>query len=366
MNLIYDGKKSESEILTKLAPAELNSKWNSSPSKLIQGENSGVLKYLIETQNLNSKIDLIYIDPPFATGKNFAIGDTRANTISKSLKDKIAYKDDLCGTEFLEFLRERLIFLRELMSEKSSIYLHTDYKIGHYIKIIMDEIFGAENFRNDITRIKCNPKNFKRKGYGNIKDLILLYSKGKNPTWNEPRDEFSENDIERLFKKKDENDRLYTTIPLHAPGETKRGKTGKSWRGILPPNGRHWRSAPEILEKLDENGLIEWSKNGVPRRKIYADEQKGKKKQDIWEYKDAQYPKYPTEKNLEMLKTIISASSNKGDLILDCFCGSGTTLLAANELGRNFIGIDESVEAIKVAREKLKDIKFQFLKQNPL
>jgi adenine-specific DNA-methyltransferase len=363
MNLIYDGKKSEAEILTKTLSVELNSKWNSSSNKLVQGENLSVLKYLLETQNLASKIDLIYIDPPFATGKNFAIGETRANSISKSLKDKIAYTDNLSGAEFLEFLRERLIFLRELMSEKSSIYLHTDYKIGHYVKILMDEIFGAENFRNDITRIKCNPKNFKRKGFGNIKDVILFYSKGKNPTWNEPRDEFSENDIEKLFKKTEENGRLYTTIPLHAPGETKRGNTGKKWRGISPPKGRHWRSAPEELEKLDEKGLIEWSKNGVPRRKIYADEQKGKKKQDIWEFKDAQYPKYPTEKNLEMLKTIISSSSNEGDLILDCFCGSGTTLLAASGLSRNWVGIDESDEAIKSAKKKLgENARFQFLK----
>ncbi len=366
MNLIYNGKKEESEILAQILPAKLNSKWNSVPNKLIQGENLGILRYLIEKQNFSSKIDLIYIDPPFATGKNFTIGETRANSISKSLKDKIAYADNLSGAQFLEFLRERLIFLRELMSEKSSIYLHTDYKIGHYVKIIMDEIFGVSNFRSDITRIKCNPKNFKRKAFGNIKDVILFYSKGKNPTWNEPRDEFSENEIKKLFKKTDAQGRLYTTIPLHAPGETKRGKTGNVWRGIEPPNGRHWRTAPEELEKLDEKGLIEWSKNGNPRRKIYADEQTGKKKQDIWEYKDAQFPVYPTEKNLEMLKTIIKASSNEGDLVLDCFCGSGTTLFAANELGRNWIGIDESEEAIKTARKKLETTGFQFLKQKVL
>jgi adenine-specific DNA-methyltransferase len=221
------------------------------------------------------------------------------------------------------------------------------------VKIIMDEIFGAENFRNDITRIKCNPKNFKRKGYGNIKDLILFYSNGKNPTWNEPRDEFADGDIERLFKKTDETGRQYTTIPLHAPGETKNGKTGDIWRGIKPPKGRHWRSAPEILEELDNEGFVEWSQNGVPRRKIFADEQTGKKKQDIWKFKDAQYPNYPTEKNLEMLKTIVSASSNEGELVLDCFCGSGKTLKAAHELGRTWIGIDESTEAIEVAKRTL-------------
>lgn len=349
MKLVYDGKRSAKEILQQTLPAAFETEWNVQPNKLIHAENLSVLKYLLDVRKLGSLIDLIYIDPPFATNRNFAIGKDRTSTISSSKTDKIAYTDDLTGADFLEFLRERLVLLRELMSETASIYLHTDYKIGHYVKIIMDEIFGAENFRNDITRIKCNPKNFKRRGYGNIKDQILFYSKGGNPTWNEPKDDFADGDIERLFKKTDGDGRKYTTIPLHAPGETKNGKTGNAWRGIPPPNGRHWRSAPEVLEQLETDGLIEWSKKGVPRRKIYADEKTGKKKQDIWEYKDAQYPNYPTEKNLEMLKTIISASSNQGDLILDCFCGSGTTLQAAVELERSWIGIDESSGAIDVA-----------------
>ena len=101
--------------------------------------------------------------------------------MSKQKKGEIAYTDKLVGADFLEFLRERLTLLKMLLSDKGSIYLHTDYKVGHYVKIIMDEIFGSENFRNDITRIKCNPKNFARKGYGNIKDMILFYSKSENP-----------------------------------------------------------------------------------------------------------------------------------------------------------------------------------------
>lgn len=364
MNLEYVGKKGKENILDKTSSAKFKQNWNTSKNKLIQGENLSVLKFLLTEQNLKSKIDLIYIDPPFATKNNFTISKTRANTISKSANDKTAYTDILFGAKYLEFLRERLIFIRELMSAKASIYLHIDYKIGHYVKILMDEIFGVENFRNDIARIKCNPKNFKRKGFGNVKDLILFYSKGKNPTWNEPTDDFTDEDIERLFKKIDKNGRRYTTIPLHAPGETKNGATGKKWRGLKPPKGRHWRSSPEILEQLDKDGLVEWSKNGVPRRKIFADERKGKKKQDIWEFKDAQYPNYPTEKNLEMLKTIISASSSEGDLVLDCFCGSGTTLRAATELRRNWIGIDESEEAIKVCKKRVNsDENFQVLRQ---
>jgi adenine-specific DNA-methyltransferase len=242
------------------------------------------------------------------------------------------------------------------MSETASIYLHIDYKIGHYVKIIMDEVFGIRNFRNDITRIKCNPKNFQRKAYGNIKDLILFYTKSDKYTWNEPKDDYTEEDIERLFKKVDKDGRKYTTIPLHAPGETVNGATNHEWRGMKPPKGRHWRSEPKVLEQLEKEDLIEWSANGVPRRKIYVDERNGKKKQDIWEYKDAQYPSYPTEKNLEMVKTIILTSSNENDLVLDCSCGSGTTLQAAQQLGRRWIGIDQSKEAIKVTQKRLSEM----------
>ncbi|QTA78192.1 SAM-dependent methyltransferase [Desulfonema limicola] len=355
MYLQYDGKKSEEKILN-ISPCMLNDKWDEVRNKLIFGDNLKVLKTLIDHCKLKSKVHLVYIDPPFATNNNFTIGENRVRTISNSFNDNIAYSDNLTGGLFLEFLRERLLFIRELMSEKASIYLHIDYKIGHYVKIIMDEVFGSDNFRNDITRIKCNPKNFKRKSYGNIKDMILFYSKNKNNVWNEPKDDFTTEDINRLFRKVDKDGRLYTTIPLHAPGETRNGPTGQKWRGIKPPKGRHWRSEPEELEKLDKKGLIEWSKNGVPRKKIYADEQDGKKKQDIWEYKDAQYPDYPTQKNIDILKTIISASSNPGDLVLDCFCGSGTTLLAAEELGRYWIGIDKSPEAIKVTKMRLSKI----------
>lgn len=356
MLLQYPNKKTEEEILSGTNKANLASIFGNGDNKLIKGDNLKILKSLIEDYNLKGKIDLVYIDPPFATNNHFTIGDDRVSTISNGKDDKTAYKDELVGSEFLEFLRERLIFLRELLSEKGSIYLHIDYKIGHYVKIIMDEVFGIENFRNDITRIKCNPKNFKRKAYGNIKDLILFYSKSKNPVWNEPKEEFTKEDIEKLFKKIDKDGRRYTTIPLHAPGETRNGPTGQEWKGEKPPKGRHWRSDPKILDEWDKQGLIEWSANGVPRKKIYADERNGKRKQDIWEYKDYQYPSYPTEKNIDLLKTIISTSSNPDSIVLDCFCGSGTTLHAAQELGRKWIGIDQSDEAIRITQERLKNI----------
>lgn len=357
MILTYPEKKDQEDIINHTKKSNLKSiKKADSLNKLIFGDNLGVLKALIEDYNLREKIDLIYTDPPFATNNCFKIGQDRANTVSMCNDHETAYSDFIIDEAYLEFLRERLVFLKELLSPVGSLYLHIDCKMGHYVKVIMDEIFGRNNFRNDITRIKCNPKNFKRKAYGNFKDLVLFYTKGKDYIWNDLFIPFTKEDIDKLFKKVDKNGRRYTTIPLHAPGETVNGKTGQEWKGMKPPKGRHWRSEPDVLESLDEQGLIEWSPKGVPRKKIYADEKQGKKMQDIWEFKDPQYPSYPTEKSLELLKFIIQASSNEESIVLDCFCGSGTTLEAAQLLNRKWIGIDQSELAIKVCQKRLNSI----------
>lgn len=354
MQLNYPNKKTEQEIFDKIPNITLEQINNSdSPNLLIQANNLVALKQLITQHNLAGKIDLIYIDPPFATNNTFTITDGRASTISNSKNGNVAYSDTLKGFEFIEFIRERLVLLKMLLSDKGSIYLHIDYKIGHYVKIVMDEIFGIENFRNDITRVKCNPKNFARKGYGNIKDLILFYSKSDNLIWNEPKTPYTEEDKIKLFPKTEKDGRRYTTIPLHAPGETQNGKTSQAFKGILPPKGRHWRSEVLILEQWDNDGLIEWSNNGNPRKKIYFDEQEGKRMQDIWEFKDPQYPVYPTEKNSDLLDIIVKTSSNENSIILDCFAGSGTTLKSAQTNGRQWIGIDQSDEAIKAIINKL-------------
>ena len=320
---------------------------------LIYGENTAALRYLIEKKKLKGKIDLIYIDPPFSTGIKFTISKTRASTISSVKNADVAYNDNLKGEEFLDFLRQRLVLLKELLSEQGSIYLHIDYKIGHYVKILMDEVFGFDNFRNDITRIKCNPKNFKRKAFGNIKDMVLFYSKGKEVIWNEPYEPYTQKDIEKLFKKQTVDGRHYTTVPLHAPGETQNGETGECFKGLYPPEGRHWRADIKTLNEWDKKGLIEWSKTGNPRKIIFADERKGKRMQDIWIYKDPQKANYPTEKNFNLLDLIIKTSSNKNSIVLDCFGGSGTTSLAAAYNQRNWISIDESVHAINATKKKI-------------
>jgi adenine-specific DNA-methyltransferase len=355
MQLHYLNKKTASEIFNNIPDVELEQiNTSSSPNLLIQANNLIALKQLITKYNLKGKIDLIYIDPPFATNNTFTITNGRASTMSNSSNGTIAYTDTLKGFEFVEFIRERLILLNMLLSDKGAIYLHIDYKIGHYVKIVMDEIFGIDNFRNDITRVKCNPKNFARKGYGNIKDLILFYSKTENLIWNEPKTPYTEEDRLKLFPKT-ENGRRYTTIPLHAPGETN-GKTSQAFKGIMPPQGRHWRSEVAVWEQLDSDGLIEWSDKGNPRKKIYFDEQEGKRMQDIWEFKDPQYPVYPTEKNADLLDVIIKTSSNENSIVLDCFTGSGTTLKAAQTNGRQWIGIDQSNEAIKAIIKKIDNL----------
>src|SRR5947209_4481766 len=357
MELVYKEKKSREEILTQTKPAKIGAietPFTNTQNMLIQGDNLQVMQSLLQERNLQGKINLVYIDPPFATNTVFRGGEQRTAHVSRSNNDEIAYSDTKVGAEYLEYMRERLIFLRELMADTASIYVHIDYKIGHYLKIIMDEVFGIENFRNDITRIKCNPKNFQRKAYGNIKDLILFYTKTERYTWNEATIAKSDADMKRLFKKVDKNGLPYTTTPLHAPGETTNGNTGKMWRGMLPPTGRHWRYDPKVLDELDAAGLIEWSKTGNPRKIVYAQDLPHKKLQDIWEFKDAQRPIYPTEKNLELLKLIIQTSSNPGDLVLDCFSGSGTTLIAAEALKRHWIAIDSSNIAIKTILKRLK------------
>ncbi len=308
-------------------------------NKLCYGDNLDILASLVH--DFRGQVRLIYIDPPFATNKVFK---------SRSRQD--AYRDLREGADYLEFLRERLIFLRELLAEDGSIYIHLDSNMAFHVKILMDELFGRENFRNFITRRKCNPKNYTRNQYGNISDYVLFYTKSANYVWNRPHQAWTpERAADEYQYVEKETGRHYKKVPIHAPGERK-GASGQPWRGIMPPPGKHWQYTPETLEQMDARGEIYWSSTGNPRRKIYLDVSKGIPIQDIWmDVKDAHNQNikitgYPTEKPLELLRRIIEASSNVGDLVLDCFSGSGTTLGAASELNRDWIGIDSSTEAI--------------------
>jgi adenine-specific DNA-methyltransferase len=318
---------------------------------VIEASSDEGLKYLLKNQH---KFDLCYIDPPYSTGNVFTYTESRKNAVSNSRSGNIAYNDKFNREDYLSFLETNIKLAYELLSEQGSFYLHIDYKVGHYVKILLDNIFGEKNYINEITRIKSNPKNFYRKGYGNIKDCIFFYSKTGNHIWNDVREDLTQEDLKKRFNKYEENSgRFYTTVPIHAPGETTNGESGKKWKGVYPPEGRHWRVSPSELTKLDNEGLIEWSSNNNPRMKKYADESKGKKIQDIWNFKDPQYPKYPTEKNLNILDRIVRNSSNKDSMVLDFFAGSGTTGVACAKNERGFVLIDQSEIAIDTIKSRL-------------
>lgn len=341
-NLAYAGKWSKRDVLSG-PPAHVEEIWRgtSSDNRLYFGDNFAILATLLSDPTVRGHVKLVYIDPPFATNK-----------VYQSRTQADAYSDTLMGAHYVEFLRRRLILLHELLAADGSIYVHLDQTMVFHIKLIMDEVFGSDNFRGMITRKKCNPKNYTRKTYGNISDHILYYSKSEQAIWNRAYTPWGEDRvIEEYAYVEEGTGRRFKKVPVHAPG-TRNGATGKPWRGMLPPPGKHWQYPPEKLDELDARGEIYWSPTGNPRRKVYLDQSEGVPVQDIWlDVKDAhnqmiEITGYPTEKNPEALMRIIQASSNAGDLVLDCFAGSGTTLAIASRLNRRWIGIDNSSESI--------------------
>ncbi len=346
ITLQYEGKKTWNEIVATPA-ADLRRLWPAGITdyppplnRLYFGDNLGTLAALRHDPIVCGKVRLIYIDPPYATGGSFQ---------SRTQLD--AYDDLLMGAHFVEFLRERLILLRELLADDGSIYVHLDKNMAFAIKVIMDEVFGPKNFRSWITRKKCNPKNYTSKSYGNVSDFILFYTKTDNYVWHRPYEEWTDVRALKEYSYVDGDGRRYKKVPVHAPG-VRNGETGQPWRGVSPPPGKHWQYLPSKLDELDAQGHIYWSPTGNPRRKVYLDESEGIPIQDIWtEFRDAhnqniEISGFPTEKNPALLQRIIEASSNPGDLVLDCFGGSGTTFAVASQTGRRWIGVDNSPLAI--------------------
>lgn len=347
--LQYEGKSPASDILSGDSAnlQRLVAKDGKSPGNLLAySDNLKAMRSLLRSKA--GSVQLIYLDPPFATGFDF-----------HSREQDLAYSDELLGSRYLEFLRQRLIVMYELLRDDGSIYVHLDGKMAFTVKVLMDEIFGAKNFRNWITRRKANPKNYTRKTYGNISDYILFYTRSSKYVWNLQTEEISDAQVRREYRYVEKNTgRRYMRVPIHAPG-VRNGATGKPWRGMLPPPGKHWQYTPERLDEMDARGEIYWSPTGNPRRKVYLDEHKGVPVQDIWwDFKDAHNQNikvtgYPTEKNPDLLRRIIRASSNEGDLILDPFSGSGTLADVGSELKRTWIAIDESLVAIDTTIQRL-------------
>jgi adenine-specific DNA-methyltransferase len=356
VELAYPGKTKKTDLFQQTlgATAQLEARhWETEEgwhNRLYHGDNLPVLKSLYEDDEVRGKVQLVYIDPPFASKQAFR---------HRKDQDAHAYDDTLADHHYVEFLRQRLLFLHELLAPQGAIYIHLDSNMTFHIKLIMDEIFGEGQFRNFITRKKCHSKNYTRKQYGNVADYILFYAKSGKMKWNRPYEQENIYTFEQRFPKVDpETGRRYALVPIHAPG-TRNGETGKPWRGMVPPQGKHWQVTPAELDRLDAAGEIYWSPTGNPRRKIFAENDKGVPVQDIWtkfmDFRNQMMKDtgYPTEKNAALMRRILEASSDPGDLVLDCFCGSGTTLAVARDLGRRWIGVDNSELAIKTTVERL-------------
>lgn len=323
---------------------------------LIWGDNKLVIASLLK--DFKGKIDLIYIDPPFDVGADFTmnvpIGDEK-ETVGKdqSTLEMVAYRDIWGkGTDsYLHMMYERLVLMRELLSENGSIYVHLDEHVTHYLKVLLDDVFGRDQFRNDIIWKRVSAHNDPRR-YGMVVDNILFYSKGSDYYWGEPLTDYEEWYVERYYRYKEPGGRKFLSRDLTAPGG--RGPVYE-WKGVK----RAWRVTIENMRKLEEEGRIFYTENGIPRYKQYQDEVQGKPVQNLWDdiqpivSWSVEGINYSTQKPEALLERIISASSREGDLVADFFCGSGTTGAVAERLGRRWIMADLGRFAIHTSRKRL-------------
>lgn len=343
-------------------------------NRLVYGDNLLAMQALLAGDeatglpSLRGKVDLIYIDPPFDSKADYRTKiNLPGNEITQmpAIIEQFAYADTWCnGTySYLTMLYSRLLLMKELLSDKGSIYVHIDWHAGHYVKILLDEIFGKDNFRNEIVWKRSQNISSIGNIYKRSHDVILFYSKGNIATFHKI---FKEQDEKYLaqYKFKDENG-IYRHAPLLVSGK-RNGSTGSPWRGIDPNscgrNGMHWITKIEKLEELDKAGLIYWpSSGGQPMLKYYLDSSKGVVVSDYWDDINLISPtssesvNYETQKPEALLERIIKASSNEGDLVCDFFGGSGTTAAVAERLGRRWITTDIGKPATLVMRKRFID-----------
>ncbi|MBN1842385.1 MAG: site-specific DNA-methyltransferase [Deltaproteobacteria bacterium] len=326
---------------------------------LIWGDNKLVMASMLK--EFKGKIDLIYIDPPFDVGADFTmdvpLGDRR-ETIGKdqSALEMVAYRDMWGrGTDsYLHMMNDRLILMRELLSERGSFYLHCDWHTGHSLKLLMDEVFGADKFHNQITWKRSTPRGNAGKRFPELTDYLLFYTKADDYIWNDQYVPYRKEYIKKYYCQIEKGTgRLFQPTSLL-------GHTGVNpvyaWRGLNKP----WRYPRHRIEELDAAGRLYWPEGGgIPRLKRYLDQQKGVPLQSLWDdippvnsqaLEDTQFA---TQKPEAFLERIIKGSSNEGDLIADFFCGSGTTGAVAEKLGRRWIMCDLGRFAIHTSRKRL-------------
>ncbi len=346
---------------------------NQNGNLVLRGECLSACAYL---KDKGITVDLVYIDPPFASGADYAkkvylrrnpkVAEAIRQAESeldieelRSFEEKM-YGDIWNKESYLNWMYENLMAIKSVMSDTASIYVHLDYHIGHYVKILMDEVFGEDNFRNEIVWKRSTAHNDST-GYANLHDCIFYYSKSSDLYFDIPMVPYTQEYIDRYYNKTDENGRKYLDRDLSAKGLKGSGYS-YSWNG----KEGYWRCPISTMQKMEREGRLYYTSNGTPRYKQYLDEMEGVPAQDLWtdiyavNSQADERVDYATQKPEALLERIIKASSNKGMVVADFFGGSGVTAAVANRLGRKFIHADININSIQTTRDRLLAAKAEF------
>lgn len=339
-------------------------------NKLIWGDNKLVLSSL-KNGPLRREIEkagglkLVYIDPPFDVGADFSInievGGGEVFTKEPSVLEDVAYRDTWGkgADSFVAMISERLLLIQSLLADEGTILVHCDHRVNSHIRLLLDEIFGSTNLKNEVIWQRISSKSNARRKFGTIHDTILIYDRNsERAIWNQPYRELRDEYVDQMYRHIEEGTgRRFRVNDLTA--SMSRASSGQiyEWRGKRPPPSRCWVYAKEKMEELASQGRVYFSSSGYPGLKHYLDESQGERVPDVWtDVSNASTNEqlyYPTQKPEALLERIISASSNPGDLVADFFCGSGTTLAVAEKLGRKWIGCDLGRFAIHTSRKRL-------------
>ncbi|TJV19707.1 site-specific DNA-methyltransferase [Mesorhizobium sp.] len=356
------------------------------------GDNLTILREEIADES----VDLVYLDPPFNSQANYNVlfrtpDEDAASAQVEAFRDtwtwgpeaKWAF-DEIMHTggsvtaivhalhaalgdsdmmAYLVMMAQRLHELRRVLKPTGSLYLHCDPTASHYLKIILDAIFGPTNFLNEVIWKRTSAHSSARR-YGPIHDVLLFYSRGERHCWNAQYQPYDVEYLDTFFDQEDANGRRWKRTDLTGAGK-RNGETGKPWRGIdITAKGRHWSTSPDQLDALDLAGKVHWPKKegGMPRLRQYPEDLPGVALQDIWtdikplHNRAAERLHYPTQKPVALLDRILRSSANEDEVVLDPFCGCGTTIAAAQLAGRRWIGIDVAYHAIRVIEDRLADM----------
>jgi site-specific DNA-methyltransferase (adenine-specific) len=304
-------------------------------------------------------VDLIYIDPPFNSNRNYEVfwGET---------KEKRAFEDRHASTQaYIDYMRPRCVELARVLKKTGSFYYHCDWHACHYVKVMLDQIFGENNFVNEIIWKRQSAHNDAKQGskhLGRVHDTIFLYSNGSDYIFNHQYKPYESDYVEKFYKHVEEGTgRRYSLGDITAPGGAapSKGNPHYEFLGVT----RYWRFSRAEMQRLFNAGRIVQAKPGaVPRQKRYLDEGQGVPVGTVWDdigpiqSSAEESLGYPTQKPLALLERILNLSSNPNDIVLDAFCGCGTALVAAQNLGRQWIGIDVSPTACRVMAKRLRDV----------